>query len=179
MNWYKSSQSDFFNDLFKDTVPKKVDHIDSPRTEPNTLMLYRSLVSEDLSRLEKSGGQYILNPSTSEQGLLWFSHDLSRHGGVQYVAGRGKYILTYPLECVRHVETIHYDDGSSYNRVPKEIEEKSDPTSNSPVYMGYELPGGWFFSYKMEKFIVCDHPLAVDPSMIQSNEDFETEHELV
>ena len=35
--------------------------------------------------------------------------------------------------------------------------------------MGYELPEGWFFSYKTEKHIVCTIPIIITQNMIQTD----------
>ena len=167
MSWFKKAQS--LDDLF-DFSPRKIAKTDPPRTESYTLTLYRGF-DADLEGLEKSNDGYVLSPHKSEQGVMWFTHDLIRgYDAKEYVSGRGKYLLTYPLDCLRHLQTIHYEDGSSYDTTPQEILDKSEPTENCRFHAGFELPEGWFFSYKTEKFIVCTIPISVSPGMISLNE---------
>lgn len=82
------------------------------------------------------------------------------------MAGRGEFLLTYPLDCVKHIERRIYDDGSHYDGIPDEILDLTDPTTNSKFHMGIELPDGWVFSYKFEKFIGCSTELHVSKEMI-------------
>lgn len=169
MNWLcKISQFDSLDKLFN--LPKKsVVRKDPPQSESHTLTLYRGF-DADISKLEKRNGNYILSPHKSEQGVLWFTHDLiNAYNAREYVSGRGKYILEYPLQCLKHYQRIHYNDGSHYDDIPQEISEKSEPTENCKFYRGYELPDGWFFSYKMEKFIICTIPIEVSSAMISED----------
>ncbi len=156
------------DDLFNVKMPVKVKK-DNPTAVPATLVLYRGF-DVNLDQLQKSGGGYILSPHRSEQGAMWFTHKwINGYNYKEYVQGRGKYLLTYPLQCKRHIQTVHYNDGTTRDTIPQEIEEKSVPTENCRYYAGYELPEGWFFSYKMEKFIICTIPIVVQPNMITSN----------
>ena len=168
MNWYsKYSQKSFYttpqpklDDLFGNETKKKEVNKDAPSTKNITLQLYRGF-DADLSHLEKSGQNYILSPVKCEQGLLWFSRN------IRDAQGRGKYILEYQLQCIKHFQTIKYNDGSSYEQVPQEILDKSNPTENSNIWQGIELPDGWFWSYKTEKHIVCSKNIVVSPNMIK------------
>jgi hypothetical protein len=120
-----------------------------------------------MDEIERRDGMMVLSPHKSEQGLIWFTHKLiNGYDPIEYVTGRGKYLLTYPLDCVRHIQRKVFDDGSHYDAIPQEILDATDPTSNSRFYMGVELPEGWVFSYKMEKFIGCGIELLVSPDMV-------------
>jgi len=158
MNWLqKTSNEDLFDmDI---SFPQKIKQ-DPPQQESIILTLYRGL-DLDLDNLEKSGNQYILSPHKSEQGLIWFSRDLS------VAEGRGDWILTYPLKVIKHFERIYYDDGSVYNQIPDEINQICNPTENCRFYGGIELPEGWFFSYKNEKHIVSSIPIRITRNMLQ------------
>ena len=176
MNWYKSSQQtklppiedDWGYEALKKEPRKEVSR-DAPKKQSVTLLLYRGF-DVDLNTLQRSGENYILSPSKSEQGAMWFTHKLIRgYDPVEYVTGRGSHILTYPLQCTKHSQTIHYSDGSTYDAIPEEILQQTEGTENCRFYAGYELPQGWFFSYKNEKFIICTIKLSVSPNMIKDN----------
>jgi|19_taG_2_1085344.scaffolds.fasta_scaffold01192_5 hypothetical protein len=154
-------------DLFGDTPPRpKLVETQPPTIIPYKLDLYRGF-DADMGEIDQRDGQYVLSPRKSEQGLIWFTHKLiSGYDPIEYVTGRGAFLLTYPLECVRHIERKIYDDGSHHDFIPEAILDATDPTSNSQFYLGVELPDGWIFSYKMEKFIGCNTELLVTPDMI-------------
>lgn len=164
MNWYKISQSnDFLDDLFQDVKSRKEISRDPPKVENVTLELYRGCYIDPAKLNQPS---IILSPKNSEQGLLWFTHKLiNSYNPLEYVQGRGNFILTYPLQCKRHMQTVRYDDGSTYDIVPEIA--YGEATDNHQFYMGYELPEGWLFSYKYEKFIVCNHDLTITPDMLK------------
>lgn len=183
MNWYKAAQQtqklpriqdDAFGDFFNEPPRKEVSR-DSPKTTSVTLTLYRGF-DVDVNKLQRSGQGYVLSPSKSEQGAMWFTHKLIRgYDPIQYVQGRGSHLLTYPLQCVKHSQTIHYSDGSTYDTIPEEIQQQTEGTDNCRFYAGYELPDGWYFSYKNEKFIICTVPITVAPNMITENKGGEDE----
>ena len=158
---------DFFG---SDNTPrKKVVERQLPTTIEYNLDLYRGF-DMNIDEIERRGGRLVLSPAKSEQGLIWFTHQLiNGYNALEYVSGRGEFLLTYPLKCVRHIQRKIYDDGSHYDETPKKILDATDPTSNSQLYMGIELPKGWVFSYKMEKFIGCEIELLVSPEMISNN----------
>jgi len=170
MNWYKTSQSDTFQDWFKEETERmKKIHVvskDEPSVESTILKLYRGF-DADLHKLQKSNDNYILSPEKSEQGMIWFSQNIN------VAQGRGKYLLIYPLRCKKHIQQIHYSDGRIYRAIPEEIQEKTMPTENCKFFGGIELPDGWFFSYKTEKHIVCSIPVLIKPEMIKLDEYYE------
>ena len=159
-----------FDDLFN--VPNRTEvKRDPPKVTPVALKLYRGF-DADMNKLQKVDNGYLLSPHKCEQGGLWFTHQMiNGYDPLEYISGRGKYVLTYPLQCKKHTEVIHYDDGSTYEHTPEEISNKSEPTEDCPFYAGYELPPGWFFSYKMEKFIICKVPITVTPDMISTKKE--------
>jgi len=113
-----------------------------------------------------------LSPQKSDQSALWFTHNLiSRNiDPIEYASSHGKYLLTYSLNVIKHFQTVTYENsGENYEEVPKEIVEKTDGLEDCRFHMGYELPLGWFFSYKMEKFIICDREISVLPKQIKEN----------
>lgn len=168
MNWLQKISQHPLDDLFNDT--RQEVSRDPPTVANVILKLYRGF-DADMSKLERSGSGYVLSPRKCEQGALWFTHNLiNGYDPIEYVSGRGKYILTYPLQCKKHSQTIHFDDGSTYDNTPQEILDKSEPTENCPFYAGYELPPGWFFSYKTEKFIICTVPITITSGCIISDQ---------
>lgn len=137
-----------------------------PTQQPTVLELYRGF-DVDVDSLEKQGQHLILSPDKSEQGLIWFTHNLIRgYNPKEYVQGRGSHILTYPLQCVRHIQELKWSDGSVSTTIPDEIQDLAQPTENCRYHMGYELPEGWVFSYKMEKFVGCGIKLKITPDML-------------
>jgi hypothetical protein len=167
MNWYKKSQSQSFQDWFQEEMEKTKDRRmvkkDPPSSENKTIILYRGF-DADLNKLQKSGSNFIFSPKKSEQGVMWFSMDR------RVAQGRGKHILEYPLQIKKHFQVIHYSDGSTYNDIPEEIKEQEHPTENCRFWGGIELPEGWFFSYKVEKHIICSVDIIVSPNMIKEDD---------
>jgi len=166
MSWYKLAQSDFFENF---NIPqRRIVKKDSPTTKPITLTLYRSF-DADINKLEKTSNGFILSPEKCEQGVLWFSQ--SRN----VAEGRGKYLLTYPLQAKKHYQTIHYEDGDTTDITPESFLDLVCPTENCKYFMGLELPEGWLFSYKTEKHIVSTIPIIITQNMIQLNGAIEKE----
>jgi len=160
-----------FEDIFgiDDMDQWKKDHVVVSRSVPQqrntTMELYRGFdyLAED----------YILTPEKSEQGLIWFTHNLITRSidPIEYAASHGKYFVKYPLDVIKHYQTIQYANGDSREIIPKEIEDQTNSFENCSFYMGYELPEGWVFTYKTEKFIGCSTSIQIDPSMIQKSSD--------
>lgn len=167
--WLENAFEDMFGDGWKNRP--KVLRRDPPQAVPYTLTLYRGF-NVDLDALEREGEYLVLSPKRSEQGLIWFTHNFIRgYDPIEYVKGRGEYILTYPLKCKRHIQVIHYDDGSTVDMIPQETMDKTNPYENCPFHMGIELPKGWVFSYKMEKFVGCSNKLRITRDMLHKNEE--------
>ena len=165
MNWYKKSnnQDDFFSNLKNRKIIKR----DLPSVRTKMINLYRGF-NIDFNKIKKENGYYILSPKKCEQGFLWFAHDL-QYDVKKYYVGRGEYVLTYPLEIKEHYETVYWDDNSTSESVPKNINDLSQPTENCKYWGKYELPNGFLFSYKTEKHIVCEIDLKINDSMISKN----------
>ena len=144
-----------------------------PTRTPVTLKLYRGFHGplRRFTRLET--GEYLFDPSQNQQGVLWFTHKLIYRHSKDYIAyarQHGTHLITYPLECWRHEQIEHLADGTTRSVVPDEIEALGDTpegAEGSRFWRGYEVPAGWFFSYKIERFICCDRELAVSPRMIR------------
>lgn len=144
---------DFFKDLFN-TPQKKVLN-KKEQIVYKTLPLYRGF-DADLNTIKTEGNFYILSPERAEQGMLWFTHPYIRgYNPIEYAKNHGEWFMTYHLVVKKHVEVEHYEDGSTYEGIPDYFNKLTAPTENSRYFMGIELPEGWVFSYKMEKFIGC------------------------
>lgn len=161
-------------DSFFDGPKSKIISVSEPKEENFVLKLYRGFDVE-IDKLRKEGRFYVLSPNKSEQGLIWFTHDYIRgYDPIEYVKDRGSHILTYHLKCKKHFEEVHWDDGSTSTRTPEHIDELTNPYEDCQFYMGIELPNGWVFSYKNEKFIGCSKELKIIPDMLQKSEDYKT-----
>lgn len=171
MKIYKIAQEDLFDSMFdinemKERLSKRgAEIVGEELSRPETLTLYRGF---DYLPDPVEGDRHVLNPERSEQGVLWFSHKLiTGYNALEYAKDHGRYLLTYPLEVIKHYQVIGYENSSeTIERIPQNILDKQEGTENCRYYMGYELPLDWYFSYKMEKFIICDRDLVVNSSMI-------------
>lgn len=133
----------------------KIDHIENPDQINIQLKLYRGM---DIN-LDKFDNEITLSPNKSEQQSIWFSRNY------EDAKGRGKYILEYPLDAIKHIQTIHFVDGNTSERIPEHINDLTNPYKDCKYYAGIELPDGWFWSYKTEKYIVCKIPIVVKKEM--------------
>lgn len=160
-----------FEELFGSDSPRpKITGVSEPQSSKYLLELFRGF-DVDLKTLKRRGGRLVLSPKRSEQKLIWFTHKLiNGYDPIEYVRGRGNYLLTYPLECIKHYQTVEWSDGTTSTKIPDEILELTEPTENSRYYMGIELPKGWIFSYKYEKFIGCSIELEITEDMLQPND---------
>jgi len=160
-----------FEDMFgvdKNKPRPKELRQDPPKVIPYTLTLYRGSRHE----LQQEGDRLILDPNKGEQGLIWFTHQfISYYNPIQYAATHGDYFITYPLKCKKHIQRTHYDDGTHYDNIPQEIIDKTNPYENCRFYAGLELPEGWVFAYKTEKFIGCSKKLLITRDMIQKSSE--------
>lgn len=163
---------------FKHWIAESLDFLNKPKSkiasvgeivkQPKVIQLYRGF-SFNPDELEQNGNDFILSPKRSEQNLIWFAHQFSNiyMNPEEFASRYGDHILIYPLQCTFYSQTVTYDDGTSTQQIPEEIGNKSIPTENCPFYRGFELPKGWFFSYKTEKHIVCDHKITVKKEWIK------------
>jgi hypothetical protein len=159
-----------FEQLFGSDQPRpKIISIGDPQREDYILQLYRGF-DVNVEHLKKRGKYFILSPTKSEQGLIWFTHNLIRiYDPLEYVRGRGSHILVYPRDCIRHFQNVLWDDGSTTTKIPDNILKLTEPTQNCRYHMGIELPPGWVFSYKHEKFVGCSTELEITPDMLKIN----------
>jgi hypothetical protein len=179
MNWYKTFKSaNALDDIFKETPEEKAEADRKARakkiseqkvTEPYKLTLYRGFNLEPRDIKESM----VLDPSRSEQKMLWFTHEfcrLYRNSPVQYAKNHGTVLLTYPLTCKVHFVRAKYDDGSERKELDKVIAERINHAENSKFMIAgfycIELPDGWVFTYKDEKFIGCSIPLSITKNML-------------
>jgi len=158
-NWLTRTADGTLDDMFN-TPPRKVIRKDPPTQKTVTLELYRGF-DADLQALTQSGDGYILSPEKCEQGVLWFSQKIAD------AEHRGKWLLAYPLDAIRHYQRFHLEDGDYYDDIPEEIRAACEPTENCRFYGGIELPEGWYFSYKVEKHIVCSVPIQISRDMLK------------
>jgi len=181
MNWYKvlkCAQSEWFEQLRSETEEKSKARgsvIKTERkTEPYTLELYRGF-NTDLTNLEREGDSYILSPENSEQGMMWFTHQFIGHyNPLEYAKSHGDLLLTYPLQCIKHWDEITYENGDVDQRFPEDVDSQSDFTQNNRfhcLYRAYclELPEGWYWTYKTEKFIGTTNKITVSPDMVSKS----------
>ena len=164
---------DMFGDI-REKIKKRGKEVKRERkTEPYSFELYRGF-DANLDDLEKVGENFILSPKKSEQGMIWFTHQfIGGYNAQDYVSGRGEWLLTYPLQSVKHYDNVAYEDGSVESRAPDEVVDKVQSTENSrwSCFGSYclELPEGWYWTYKTEKFIGTTNKITVQPNMIRKN----------
>lgn len=153
-------------DIFFPKKPKAakiIDHVDSPQSRKETIVLYRGM---DIRLEDFESNQITLSPNKSEQQVIWFSRDI----GYATIRGR-EYLLTYPLEVVQHYRVVHYKDGYTLEQTPKEIVDKAQYWKDCKYNLnGIELPDGWLWSYKSDKHIVCKKQITVTKDMFSKNE---------
>jgi hypothetical protein len=143
--------------------------VGKPRQEPYVLELYRGF-DVNVDKLQRRGQYFILSPKKSEQGLIWFTHNrINGYDPKEYVRGRGSHLLVYPLHCIRHLQDEVWSDGYTSNNIPDDIQARTKSTENCRYYSGVELPEGWVFSYKHEKFIGCSVEIEITPDMLRAN----------
>lgn len=149
---------------------------------PRTLTLYRGIDSSD--ELQREGGGYILDNSKFPDKAIWFSQSES------FAEGYADYaLITYKLSVVQHGVKEIYDDGyeredfhvfeqghldlfRAYFEHPEFGIKKGDNIGTNmsndwPFYGGMELPGGWSYSYKVQKHITCNVPLYLSGDMVE------------
>ena len=143
--------------------------VGKPRQEPYVLELYRGF-DVNVDKLQRRGQYFILSPKKSEQGLIWFTHNLIRgYNPKEYVRGRGSHLLVYPLHCKRHLQDVLWSDGETTTKTPDDISARTESTENCRYHMGVELPEGWVFSYKHEKFVGCSIEIEITSDMLHVN----------
>jgi hypothetical protein len=114
---------------------------------------------------------YVFEPSKSEQGLLWFTHNMIRgYDPYQYASSKGKYLLTYLLEITKLADIVTYQNGTTERIISDDLSNLAIPTENCRNLIYFDslivLPENWFFTYKNEKFIGTNQTLQVNPNMI-------------
>ena len=178
MNWYKiittsdkkaQKVSTDFEDMFGDDFFSERNNTQKniikkeEKTKNVIITLFRNF-DANLNEIEKDkNGNLILSPEKCEQGVLWFSSSLQNNPEQYYDRGK-EYLLTYPLSAKYHYTETTYNDGSSY-RWP--ISDNDPINENSSSWAGYELPDGFKFSYKVEKHIICEKPIIINPNNIK------------
>lgn len=136
----------------------------------DTLMLYHGF--NNLQNIKKDN--YTLDPKKSEQGVLWFTHQYQKTNSspIEYASSKGNYLLSYPIEIDVFWFDVTQNNGNVIKKSPENM--ACDPTENCNTLCLWDkcikLPPGFSFSYKNEKFIVCERPIHISPSMIQHTE---------
>lgn len=170
---------DLFEEMFNAPTREEVSR--ERKSEKMTIELLRGL-DVDESSLERKGDKLILSPAKSEQGVMWFAHRLQGYyDPEEYVTGRGSHVLRYPLETTKHYDLVTYDDGTTTEERPEDI-PYPEPTENQSMMCDWgrclELPDGFKFSYKAEKWIICEKELLISPGMLSRDPSDEGESEV-
>jgi hypothetical protein len=144
------------------------------------LTLYRGLRNQfDNTKahpeLVPYGNDYMLVASKFPDKLIWFTND------IEFAKKYDGYaLITYKLPVKKHEKIVTYEDGytttdyidsndimiSGYGNT----QIKQDPYNNNSFYAGIELPEHWYWSYKVEKHIVCDKDLIIPWKNIKYND---------
>jgi hypothetical protein len=140
---------------------------------PYKLTLYRGFYG-NLEDLKQDNNYYYFSPEGGQQGFLWFTHLFINHyNPIEYAKNHGIWLLKYPLMVKKHIEINTQENGEQFNSIPDYFHNMVNPTANNRFYSGIELPEGWFFSYKMEKFIVCEKEIKAKKSWVSEIEHTE------
>jgi len=162
-----------FGSFGSDESRPKIVSVGKPRQVPYVLELYRGF-DVNVDKLQRRGQYFVLSPKRSEQGLIWFTHNLIRgYDPKEYVRGRGSHLLVYPLNCTRHLQDEVWSDEHTSAKTPDDILDRTKSTENCRYHMGVELPEGWIFSYKHEKFVGCSVEIEITSDMLHVNLPFE------
>jgi hypothetical protein len=172
--YFENNFNDFFDkEDILNRLKKRGKEVNQRKfVEPLTIICYRGF-DADLKSIKTIGDKLILSPKKSEQGMLWFTHKFvnTYNHPKEYVKGRGEWLLTYPLKAKKIYDLVTYEDGSTDQKKPQNIDP--DSAENSRYYCSWdmciELPENWFFSYKSQKFIVTNNKIYIDRSMITKN----------
>ncbi len=138
------------------------------QVKPINIELYRGFYG-DLNKFKQDDQFYYFDPATSEQRQLWFtSRYITYYNPIEYAINHGDWFMTYSIPAKKHVEITHYEDGRQ-GESPRNMGE--DSTKNSSIWQGIELPQGWLWSYKTEKFIGCTLVLKVPKTSVRPCEE--------
>lgn len=162
-----------FDDFKIEDHGKVID--ESIETKDMTFNLYRGLRSHEGNEnpeLIDKDDKYLLKVDNYPDKLIWFTRDEDFAKGYA-----GSALITYELPVVKHIKVLTYEDGHKENDFfygNKDIKSaygrgviSAEPTSDSPLYFGIELPHHWYWSYKDEKHIVCNSDLIIPKSNVK------------
>jgi hypothetical protein len=173
------------DDFFNDYVPMEKLHGKVVDTKNNveliTIPLYRGIRNK--IELIKHQDGYILDNTIYPDNAIWFTKDKNFADNYNNDA-----IVTYNLELAKHSIIKIYSDGFSEEKsiygddviavfnhtdVGVSIGDSiaSDISNDWPFYGSLELPDYWYFSYKVQKHIVCKTKLHLSKNMIKFYEN--------
>ena len=147
------------------------------KTDNITIKCWRGTSKENFNNqvIDKGSNYFVLDGSKSYEKGLWFTHELQR-GYVddpeQFATNYAKdFLIEYPLSVKKHYDIVTYNDGKISNEAPKDSENKIIQTELSDKIRQYgavyELPDGWFFTWQIQKHLLCTKPLMIQSNMIK------------
>ena len=146
------------------------------KTENITIKCWRGTSKENFDKqvIDKGSNYFVLDGSKSYEKGLWFTHELQR-GYVddpeQFATNYAKdFLIEYPLSVKKHYDIVTYDDGKTSNEAPKDSDQIIETELSNKLYQYnavYELPDGWFFTWQIQKHLLCTKPLMIQSNMIK------------
>lgn len=173
----KILRENLFDDDFNNTLNNHGEVVDEKIVKENlTLTLYRGLRTQrqlgmstepnTTPELIDIGDKYLLKVDKYPDKLIWFTDN---EDFAKKYSGWG--LITYKLPVIKHKKIITHEDGyktNEFNYGNESVESgfgrgiiNVDMYNNSHLYRGIELPENWYWSYKVEKHIVCDTDLKI------------------
>jgi hypothetical protein len=170
------SDVEFYSDIHRKVQADKLRKLVSTqrKSEPYVITCWRGFDKRSLERdtVEQGNGYRVLHGKSAMESILWFTHSLQ--GSIepeQYARSHAEdYLITYPLQAVKHYDLVTYDNGKTEMKVPAEMQgmDGSQKSRFMPtIDKVYEVPEGWFFTWQVQKHLGCSVPLKIMDSMIE------------
>lgn len=157
-----------FGDDFPEVAPVRKKFIrKETKVMPIIVDLWRGF-NGNLKDFEYDEKNYLFSPEYGEQGMLWFTslYCSCSSDPIEYAKGNREWLTTHKINCKRHIQTNYFDDNSKNEGLPDYWDTLADPSTNCRYYLGIELPEGWVFTSKVQKFIGCKHNLLIPKTSV-------------
>ena len=172
---YILSEGLFGDDLDFEKYKKRKEVSRVSKTDNITIKCWRGTSKENFDKqvVDKGLNYFVLDGSNSYEKGLWFTHELQRSiiDPEEYATNHAKdFLIEYPLSVKKHYDIVTYDDGKISNEAPKDSDQIIETELSNKLYQYnavYELPDGWFFTWQLQKHLLCTKPLMIQSNMIK------------